>query len=51
MNLQELSFGSRHFNGIDGDEEFIVTKREKIDNELFIVLKKVEDEELIKENI
>ncbi len=44
MNLQELSLDSVHQNGIDDEEEYVVTKRDKIDNEIFIVLKKVEEE-------
>lgn len=46
-NLQDLSLGSVHTNGIDDDEEYVVTKREKVDNEIFIVLKKIEEEDKI----
>ncbi len=48
MDLQELSKGSVHPNGIDG-EEFEVKKRLKTDDELLLVLKKVEEDEIIKE--
>ena len=48
MNLQELKEGTVHQNGIDDDENFAVTKRDKVGDEIFIVLKKVGDEDLIK---
>ncbi len=48
MNLQELEKGSVHPNGIDG-EEFKVEDRIKTDDELLLVLKKVEEDEIIKE--
>ena len=50
MNLQELVLDSVHQNGVDDDEEYVVTKRDKLDDEIFIVLKKINEDTPIKEN-
>ena len=49
MNLQELQLGSVHQNGIDDDENFEMMKRDKVDDEIYIVLRKVDEDTLIKE--
>ena len=49
MNLQELQKGTIHQNGIDDDEEYEVIKRDKVDDEIFMVFKKVADLQIIKE--
>jgi len=48
MNLQELALHTVHQNGIDDDENWEVMKRDKVDDEIYIILRKVAEDEIIK---
>jgi len=48
MDLQELKKGSDHPNGIDG-EMFRVTKRDRVDNEIYMIFKLIQEDEPIPE--